>query len=209
MRFQFFPSPTPDDSHYTTAPTWASRPLSYQLGDEQQSRGWYDDHSERQLTVPNVAPSRIFEQARARLINFDFLPSELVQFTGRWNVEGRMPQVGDVVFQRTHLVQLGRPLVDVLSATHIGEMTDEPKRFILRYVTTKGHPECGTAYYQIIQESDTVYFRIHAVSKPGLWTTRLVKPLITRRVQLRITKGILDGMATSVRLDLTDESRQR
>lgn len=205
MRLIFFPSPAPDDTPYTTDPTWTERPLSYLLGDEQGQRGWHDDHWERPLDIPSIVPSRIFEQARARLINFDFLPSELVQFTGQWNVEGRLPQVGDVVFQRTHLLRLGRSLIDVLSATRIAEVIDEPQRFVLRYVTTQGHPECGTAYYQIIQESDRVFFRIHAISQPALWTTRLVKPIITRPLQIRITKGILDGMATSVLLDLTDE----
>lgn len=208
MCLEFFPSITPDDTVAAARPLWTTRSLTYQLGDEHQSKGWYDDRWERQLVIPHSGPTRIFEQARARLINFDFLPSLLVQFTAQWNVESRLPKIGDVVFQRTHLVRLDRPWVDVLSATHISDVVDEAKHFTLRYITTKGHPECGTASYQVIQENDAVYFRIHAISKPALWTTRLVKPIITRPLQIRITKGILDGMMTAVLLDLTDESSQ-
>lgn len=208
MRLEFFPSLTPDDTVAATSPLWTTRALTYQPGDEDQSKGWYNDQWERQLVIPHSEPTRIFEQARARLINFDFLPSQLVQFTAQWNVESRLPQIGDVVFQRTHLFRLGRPWVDVLSATHIGEVVDEAKRFTLSYITTKGHPECGTASYQVIQENDAVYFRMNAISTPGLWATHLVKPIITRPLQIRITKGILDGMMTAVLLDLTDESNQ-
>lgn len=210
MKWQFFPSDSPDDSGQLQHPAWRDLPVSYSEGQESKSAGWDVDRWERELSVPGVAPEKVFEQARARLINFDILPARLAQFTTTWNVEGRLPQPGDIVFQRTHFLYVGNfHLIDILSATRVKTAVDAPDYFLLQYVTTQGHPEQGTARYELEKTAEgKVIFRINALSKPALFLTRLAKPIITRRVQLKLTQGILDTLEKGVRLDLTAQEEQ-
>lgn len=207
MEFAFLQSAYPDDSAKLQEAKWNGLATSYADGDETKSSGWYIDHWERELSVAGIEAEQVFEQARSRLINFDLVPPHLAQFTTTWNIEGRMPEAGDRVFQRTRFFHLGSlQLVDVFSMTCVAQVIDEEKRFLLQYLTTQGHPESGTARYVIERTEDNrVFFRIHAIAKPTLWTTRLVKRFITRPIQLKITKGILDTMERGLRLDLTGQ----
>lgn len=203
MNLHFFPSQTPNDT--TRISLWHDRDLSYHPGDETTSSGWNQEQWEREIIAPGIDPARIFEQARARLINFDVLPPELLEITTQWNVEERLPQAGDLIIQRTHLFKIGSfRLVDVLSAGQIVQIVDESRHFSLQYVTVKGHPEKGTSTYTITcTDDDRVLFTMQPISKPGNWLTRLVNPIITRRVRLRVTHAILDTLAKGVLLDLT------
>ncbi len=203
MKIHLFPGVNPDDTVYLKHPNWMKRSLTYASGDEAHGTGWNTDNWERQLGFPGAEPANVFQSARARLINLDFQPLNLVQFTSLWAIKERLPQPGDTIFQRTHVLKLGKLLlVDVLSATQLIGVTDEPHCFGFQYTTTLGHPECGTARYQVSLEEKDVSFRIHAIARPGLWTTKLAKPIITRRLQLKIAKGMLDTMVQGVRLDL-------
>ncbi len=203
MNFDFFPSQTPDDSKRLTQ--WRNRGLSYHPGDEIQSDGWDQEKWEREIRVPGFDPARIFEQARARLINFDVLSPELLEITSQWNVEERLPQPGDLMIQRTHLFKIGNfRLADVLSAVQIVQIVDEPHRFALQYSTVKGHPEKGCSTYTLTwTNDDRVLFTMQPISKPGNWLTRLANPIITQRVRLKVTHAILDTLAKGVLLDLT------
>ncbi|MBI5930903.1 MAG: DUF1990 family protein [Chloroflexi bacterium] len=203
MNFDFFPSTSPDDAKHLNR--WRKRSLSYHPGDETTSSGWSQDHWEREIRVPGLDPAKIFEQARARLINFDVLPPELLEITTQWNLEERMPQAGDLIFQRTHLFKMGNfRLADVLSAVQIAQIVDEPRRFVLQYITVKGHPEKGISTYTLTwSDDDRVLFTMQPISKPANWLTRLGGPFITRRTQLKITHAILDTLAKGVLLDLT------
>ncbi len=204
--FSFFPGSDNDDTPRVLDDAWRKRPLTYANGDEAKSGGWKDDHWQREFKVLDVDAERIFDEARARLINFDVLPIAQAQLTTLWNVETRLPQPGDVIFQRTHFVRFGGfNLVDILSATRLGEVMDAPDHFELQYISTQGHPECGTSRYRVeIDDRGRVMFRIHTISKPALWLTRLANPIITRRFQLKITHAVLDTMVQGVLMDLTE-----
>lgn len=203
MSFVLFPPLSPDDSEYVSSLKWTQRPLTYAPGDEQHGRGWNQDSWERELSLSQTDPQLVFDYARARLINFDIAPAKLAHFTPSWTIKERLPQAGDIVFQRTHLLGLGwRFVIDVLSVTRIVRVVDESHYFELQYTTTKGHPECGTARYRVARIGDQVLFSIDSVARPGLWITRLATSIITRHIQLAITKGILDMMVQGVRLDL-------
>ncbi|KAB2858813.1 MAG: hypothetical protein F9K46_11440, partial [Anaerolineae bacterium] len=125
MNFDFFPSPTPDDTKHLNQ--WRDRGLSYHPGDENKSGGWDHEQWEREIRVPGFDSTKIFEQARARLINFDVVPLGLLEITPQWNIEERLPQPSDLMIQRTHLFKIGNfRLVDVLSAVQIAQIIDEP-----------------------------------------------------------------------------------
>jgi uncharacterized protein (UPF0548 family) len=207
MDFAFFPPIQPDDTQAFANPKWRDRTTTYTPGDENKSAGWKHDHWERDLTVASVPASDVFEQARARIISMDILPSDILDYTAQWNVEGRLPQPNDLIFQRTHLVQVGQQrIVDVLSATRIGTLTDAPGLFALQYISTSGHPERGFSVYTITQDDQSVKFIIKTISQPANLLTKLANPIITRRTQLRITNAVLDYMKTSVHLDLIGEN---
>lgn len=207
MDFHFFPPANPDSKPVFQNPKWRDRPTTYQPGDEERSSGWRFDNWERDLTVPGVELDAVFQQSRARIISMDILSPSILEFTPQWNVEDRLPQVDDLIFQRTHLIQFGRvQLMDVLSATRVGMVTDEAGHFALQYIATKGHPEKGFSIYTIQQHADNVKFSIKTVSQPANILTKLANPIITRRTQLRITNAVLDYVKTSVRLDLIGDS---
>ncbi len=203
MNFDFLPSQTPDDTKRLTQ--WRDSVRSYRPGDETQSGGWDQEKWEREIRVPGFDPARIFEQARARLINFDVVPPELLEIITQWNVEERLPQPGDLMIQRTHLFKIGNfRLADVLSAVQIAQIVDEPRRFALQYSTVKGHPEKGCSTYTLTwTNDDRVLFTMQPISKPGNWLTQLANPIITQRVRLKVTNAILDTLAKGVLLDLT------
>lgn len=205
MNFDVFPSKNNRDYLNLTDPIWRNRPVTYQPSDENKSSGWNNDHWEREIKVPGADPTKIFEQARARLINFDIMPVDILEVTPSWTIEGRLPHSGDLLFQRTHLLKIGGfRLLDVLSATRIDEVIDEPRRFVLQYTATKGHPEKGTAWYTLEHtDDDRVVFMLKSMSKPANLLTQLGTRIITRPIQLKITRAILDTFAKGVLLDLT------
>lgn len=203
MNFIFFPSQTSDDTKRLTQ--WRNRGLSHHPGDETQSGGWDQEQWEREIRVPGFDPAKIFEQARARLINFDVVPPELLEITTQWNIEERLPQPGDLMIQRTHLFKISNfRLADVLSAVQIAQIIDEPRRFALQYSTVKGHPEKGQSTYTLTWTDDNrVLFTMQPISKPGNLLTRLANPIMTQRVRLKVTHAILDTLTKGVLLDLT------
>ena len=206
MQFEIFPKGSLDDCVFFDKPAWQNRTVTYKAGDEDTSGGWRYDFWERSLDVPNVSAEAIFEQARARLISMDVIPDDLLEYTVQWQVENRLPQVNDLLFQRTHLIHMRDfRVLDVLSATRIGKLVDEPNLFMLQYIATEGHPECGRSNYSVIKEDDTVRFTIDTISKPALLLTKLAKPF-TRRTQLKITNAVLDYMQNAIRLDLSEEN---
>jgi uncharacterized protein (UPF0548 family) len=201
VQIVLFPSSSPDDTSYLTHPDWRDRGITYTVGDEQHGTGWRHDHHRVTLTAPGVAAETIFEQARARLINMEIVSSRLLVYTAAWNVEGRLPQAGDLIFQRTHFIRLGEhALVDLLSAVRLGEVIDQPGLFELEYISTQGHPECGASRFIVSVDNNAVRLQMVVVSAAGLMTTRLVRPF-TRWFQLKITHNILDTIAQGVRLD--------
>lgn len=204
MHFDIWPPHNPDDNTRFQQPIWRDRKVTYQAGDDQQGSGWKYDQWERVFNISGVSADAIFQQARARLISMDIVPPALLEFTAQWNTQSRLPQVDDLIFQRTHLFQIGgRRLVDLHSATRIGDVIDEPNRFELQYIATEGHPERGFSRYTIAQGNDVVMFTIRTTSQPANILTKLANPIITRRMQLRVTNSILDYMVTTVTLDLT------
>jgi uncharacterized protein (UPF0548 family) len=205
MRFTFFPQTDPNDSSLLQNPTWQERPLTYIEGDEKRSNGWKHDKWECEIMVSRADAATIFDQARARLINFDILPPTIMHVTTQWNFEGRLPQQGDVIFQRTHLIRIGNwHVVDVLSATRLGKVIDEPDLFSLVYIATKGHPEKGYSRYSLRPTGNhSVMFRIETISQPANMLTKLANPIITRRTQLKITHSVLDTMERGVIMDLS------
>lgn len=206
MDFDFFPAQECDDSSYVQSPKWRDRPITYQDGDEQRSKGWRFDTWERVLDVPGVPAEHVFQQARARLISMDVLPRDILTYTVQWQVEERLPQAGDLLFQRTHLLQFaGRYWLDVLSATRLGDVQDVDNGFMLQYIATEGHPERGFSKYAVINDGTSVRFTIETVSQPANWLTKLVGKMITRPMQLKITNAVLDYMQNSIRLDLSEE----
>jgi uncharacterized protein (UPF0548 family) len=205
MRFAFFQPSEPDDTRFLEHPDWRERPLTYTQGDENRSGGWKYDEWEREIKVPRADAATIFEQARARLINFDIIPPTIMHITTQWNHEGRLPQQGDVIFQRTHLIRIGNlHLVDVLSATRLGEVVDDADCFSLVYIATKGHPEKGFSRYSLRPSGEhSVTFKIETTSQPANFLTKLANPIITRRTQLKITYSVLDTMERGVIMDLS------
>lgn len=206
MDFDFFPPAKPDDTTAFQNSRWQERTTTYQPGDEEKTDGWKHDQWERSLLVPGIAVSTVFAQARARIISMDILPSDILEYTAQWNIEGRLPQENDLIFQRMHLVRLSNiRLIDVLSATRIGKVIDEPQYFALQYIATKGHPERGFSVYTLQQQAKSVLFTIRTISQPANIFTKLANPIIVRRTQLHITKAVLDYVKTSVQLDLSGE----
>lgn len=205
MRFDFFPSNQNDDTKHVTDPQWQNLASNYQSGDENVVRGgWRKEEWQRILEAPQVSLDVIFQQARARLISMDIAPISLLELTAQWNVEDRLPQVGDLIFQRSHLFRMGNlRLADLLSAVRIGDVVDEPNRFELQVVALKGHPERGASRYILLNDGHHVWFRMAPISKPANTLTRLADPILTRRIQVYVTASMLDYMVTAVTLDLT------
>ncbi|PJF40396.1 MAG: hypothetical protein CUN55_12775 [Phototrophicales bacterium] len=180
MRFSFFSPQASDDTRYILDPQWLSLPNSYHVGDETRSQRWKQDQWLKTFNIPQVPPEKIFQQARARLISMDIISPQILELTAQWNVEGRLPQAGDLLFQRTHLVRLGNiHIIDLLSATRITSVVDEPARFVLQYTTLKGHPEKGISNYIIENNGENVTFSIQSIAKPANIITQLVNPFFT------------------------------
>ncbi len=204
MQFHFFPPRYNDDTQRLLSSAWQNRPNNYQLRDENVSSGWKHDEWVRVFDIPSATPAEIFQQARARIISMDIIPPRLMELTAQWNVEDRLPQVGDLLFQRTHLLGMrGWHVADILSATRMGDVIDEPERYELQYIAVKGHPEKGASRYIVANDGQQVRFTIKPVSKPANILTQLANPIITRRVQVHVTNSILDYVVTAVTLDLT------
>ena len=203
--FQFLPSQTTTDTAIFEQAEWLERPTSHTIGDEDQSSRWNRDSLEHPLNVGPISIDDIFQQARARLISMDIIPASVLEYTGQWMVEARMPQADDLIFQRTHMLQFnGRPLFDLVSAVRIANVIDEDACFALHFVTTIGHPVRGHSQFAVKKNDDHVAFAINAVSKPATWFSRLASPM-ARRKQFQVKHSIFNYLQTTIRLDLAGE----
>lgn len=94
-----------------------------------------------------------------------------------------------------------------LNAARIVYVIDEPRRFGFAYGTLTDHAECGEERFLVEQlADDTVWYDLHAFSRPRYWAARLAYPL-TRRLQRRFGRDSRAAMRDAVRGgDATDTS---
>jgi uncharacterized protein (UPF0548 family) len=70
-----------------------------------------------------------------------------------------------------------------LNAARIVDVIDEPRRFGFAYGTLPGHVEAGEERFLVEWlADDTVWYDLHAISRPRYWGARLAYPL-ARRLQ--------------------------
>ncbi|NDJ87215.1 MAG: DUF1990 family protein [Chloroflexi bacterium] len=204
MTLDFLPAHHADDTAKILASKWQDRGASYTAGDEHTGRGWHTAKYRRTLSFPGPEVAAVFDQARARLINCDFVPFHRATFTGIWNSQGRLPQPGDLLFQRFHLLRFaGRSLLDLLATARIADLNDQPGYFTIQTSTTRGHPIPGSADYAVAVERGEVVFEMQVIARPGTMFTWLTWPLVSW-YQKKFWQAILTTMVKGVRLDLTE-----
>lgn len=204
MKLEWLPSATSINNAVFEDPLWVSRQVTYNDATSVDGQ-WEEKTWTRSIRVLNFGAAAVFEQIRARLLSLDIISPTRLQYGGQWLYEDRLPQVHDLVFQRTHLISIGkRVIVDVLSAVRVGDVTNDSNEFALTLITTNGHPVQGYSRFAITVQHDGVAFSIHSVSRPATTISSLLKP-ITRRTQHSISTAILNYVETATRLDLTGD----
>ena len=86
-----------------------------------------------------------------------------------------------------------------LNPARIFRTIDDPKEFGFVYGSLPGHSEEGIEQFSVARDpaDDSVWYALHAVSRPGRLFTKLAYPM-TRRVQRRFAIDSMDAMATIV-----------
>jgi uncharacterized protein (UPF0548 family) len=90
--------------------------------------------------------------------------------------------------------------VNVCRIVYVVEEDGPVARYGFAYGTLPGHVECGEERFLVEwhRADDSVWYDLRAVSKPGMWLTRLVYPL-TRWLQRRFGRDSLRSFAEAVR----------
>ena len=152
---------------------------------------------------PSDTPSDVFARIRDRLLAYDVFPPEIVHAT--IYPEGRIA-AGATIVQRIVFGPLALEaavrVIDVWDRV-TGSSAGEPGSVRIagfRYVTLRGHPECGVASFEVrAGPTGEVTVLLEARSRPGSWRTRLAHP-IARRIQRALTEAALRRLANDSRL---------
>jgi uncharacterized protein (UPF0548 family) len=153
------------------------------------------DHYQAKARVrPGETPSTVFVRLRDRLLAYDIFPPGIVQAT---ICPAGTIAAGATIIQRIVLGPLAleaavrvievwdRPVASGAGATGGGSVAG------FRYVTLRGHPECGVASFEVrVEPSGAVMVLLDARSRPGTWLTRLGRPF-ARRFQRALTRAAL------------------
>jgi uncharacterized protein (UPF0548 family) len=157
------------------------------------------DHYEAPARIgPSDTPCGVFTRLRDRLLAYDVFPPSIVQAT--ICPEGRIT-AGATIVQRILLGPLALEaavrVIDVWDRV-AGESAGAPgsvRAAGFRYVTLRGHPECGVASFEVrAQASGEVTVLLDARSRAGTWLTRLGRPF-ARRFQRAMTQAALRRLA--------------
>jgi uncharacterized protein (UPF0548 family) len=194
-RREWFPRPHAD-ARYLTA--WRAARPTYMRGDERGDPAWRHDQHER--LIGHDAGGALFTRAADRLMRYQFYPASLLEPVSDFGRAGRWAQPGDLIVQRIHALSLlGWPVLDVVTLTEISEVTDEPRRRGLAYVTTDAHLELGEWRVWVEWRGDnSVILQMDSLSKPGPRVAAWERPL-ARSLQRRAHRA---GLALFTRAAL-------
>jgi len=165
---------------------WAGRPASFDPS-RQRGAGYRADRHVVQLgfeAAGALAAGGLFERAAKRLMDYEIFPSEVLEATCQWRLEGRPLGVGDTILQRIHVLsRRGESRFDLVAGVRIDRRIDDSWERGFRYVTLRGHPERGMATFLVRKDPGTgqVTFLIETVAAPGSWLTWIVRPWARRR----------------------------
>jgi len=153
------------------------------------------DHYEAPVQLgPGETPFAAFVRVRDRLLAYDVFPPVVVRAT--ICPDGRIT-VGATIVQH---VAVG-PLA-LEAAVRVIEVWDRAgpdggSAAGFRYVTLRGHPECGVASFEVrATPAGEVRVLLGARSRPGTWQTRLGRPF-ARLLQRTLTRAALRRLTTA------------
>jgi hypothetical protein len=133
-----------------------------------------------------------FERVAAAILRYDIFPPTLVS-----GVLGRIPvEPGDTYGICFHAL----PGVDLLFGGRVTDCFRNKEGDVWRtgftFQTLVGHPMIGEETFWVEKEHTTgiVKAGLHSWSRPGMWLTRMGKPLL-RWVQVRASQAAIDRMA--------------
>lgn len=114
------------------------------------------------------------------LFRYDVFPPRILKFFGEWQLHDREMRVGDVIVQQAQIPPCGVGLkflfgVRVLSVYRTAATAG------FSYGTLAGHPETGTNEFSFSLEDGSLFAAVRTVAAPGLFLSRLLAPVFTRR----------------------------
>jgi hypothetical protein len=152
-----------------------------------------------QETPGDPEPDGPFERIAAAILRYDIFPPSLLS-----GVLARTPvEPGDTLGICTHLL----PGVDMFFGGRVRrcfrEIDGDVWRAGFTFQTIVGHPMVGEETFWVEKErtSGAVKAGLHSWSRPGMWLTRLGKPVL-RWVQLRASHAALARMAKTAQTPL-------
>ena len=157
------------------------------------------DHYEAAARIgPSETPDAVFARVRDRLMVYDVFPPDVVR--AAICPAGRI-SAGATIVQRIGVGPLALEaavrVIDVWDRV-VGDPNGEPgavRKAGFRYVTLRGHPECGIASFEVrAGPTGEVTILLDARSRPGSWLTRLGRPF-ARRFQQTMTRAALRRLA--------------
>ncbi|MGQ0600185.1 MAG: DUF1990 family protein [Anaerolineales bacterium] len=159
---------------------WRAARPTYQRGDELDGLRWKDDRHTRSLNP--AAPRALFDRAAERLLRYDFYPPTMLTHTSEFVRQNRRLRLGELIVQRIHAVP---GLLDVVTATRVSEVIDEPRRQGFAYVATQAHFEIGEWWCWLAwQPEGELTVHIRSISRAGPRLPRWQRGY-ARRLQLR------------------------
>ncbi|MET0552375.1 MAG: DUF1990 domain-containing protein [Vicinamibacteria bacterium] len=142
------------------------------------------------LAVPSwLSSDEVWDRAVTELRRYEIFPPERMRFS-ICTSDHRVAENATIVQQ----VTFGPvALVTAVRVTNLFDSSsDTERRSGFTYATLKGHPERGTATFQIVHDLETasLKFVIETWSRPGTWLARIGGP-VTRAIQRRMTQQAL------------------
>ena len=152
------------------------------------------DHHEREVRLPTSETlDSAFQRLRAQLLSYDIFPTRFLRFVVC--PQGQLA-VGSIIVQRIGFgpvaLESAVRVVDVWNRLKAGE-----QQAGFRYVTLAGHPERGTASFEVrVGRDGKLIVVLESQSLPGSLAFRLARP-IARSIQLSITRAAIRRLAKS------------
>ena len=152
------------------------------------------DHHEREVRLPtSEALDSAFQLLRTQLLSYDIFPARFLRFV---ICPPGQVAVGSIIVQR-----IGFGPVALESAVRVVDVWDRltagEQQAGFRYVTLAGHPERGTASFEVrLGRDGKLMVVLESQSLPGSLAYRLARP-IARSIQLSITRAAIRRLAKS------------
>ena len=132
-------------------------------------------------------PLAAFESARRAVLAFRVYPETLLR--ARVGTADGNVAPGATIVQR---VRIGPASLE--AGCRVLDVWDRPDAAGFRYVTLRGHPECGIATFAVERSDRAARFVIASDSQPERWLKLIGRAAQARRLQRRAVAGALARM---------------